>query len=49
MELRSEAIENRIKIYDDANKKLQSAVFYLNRSQALIQVHANCMIYNIAR
>jgi hypothetical protein len=38
LELRSDAIENRLKIYNDANKKLQSAVFYLNRSQASVQV-----------
>ncbi|CAB3996897.1 Hypothetical predicted protein [Paramuricea clavata] len=37
LELRSDAIENRIKVYNDANKKLQSAVFYLNRSQASVQ------------
>ena len=45
LELRSDAIENRIKIYDDANKKLQSAVFYLNRSQAYVQVSIHS--YNI--
>ena len=38
LELRSDAIENRMKIYNDANKKLQSSVFYLNRSQASVQV-----------
>ncbi|XP_028411057.1 uncharacterized protein LOC114533666 [Dendronephthya gigantea] len=37
LELRSDAIENRMKIYNDANRKLQSAVFYLNRSQASAQ------------
>lgn len=37
LELRSDAVENTVSMYHDANKKLKSAVFHLNRSQASIQ------------
>lgn len=40
LEVRSGVVENTVGMYNDANKKLHSAVFHLSRSQAAIQVHS---------